>query len=396
MGSQEAFLASRYFGELELALEALGGVSQVAGLRDVASAEGLGTYVVGEAGLYEVIDGARVLLKVAGHIDALEVFGARSLIFLKDGEAYLFEGGEPRLALGGVVERGQAQVMARRGDEVWIATDVALWRLVRDAQRGDLLERYAPLGEVERLWASAKSSQLGYRLVDGSFGLLDLSQSPPQRVVIEAAGEALGGLYPSRDGRVLATLGGQLVEWAEQRWWWRTIDEARAEQVQGVGAVEALDSGSGAMWMLDPSGAKLWRVESSWSASAALPEALVEADVAWIKPMRGADLWVMSGAGAIYSLSVVKMERPTLLDPPDGPITFKAHIEPIGQAACQGCHVTGQGGALVRLASYEDWKSPRLPLLGSIRSGRMPKEAPPMPEFADLLEQWERDGFLEE
>lgn len=396
-------LFSSYEGELTLDEGVSVELERDERVLGVVKARDLGEFLGTSRGVYALVEGAREEV-VGGEIEGIAGLGAGAFVYVKGGEAYVYDGGDPTLLLGGVERRGEVKLLARSGDEVWLLTDEATWVVGLDALAGERLERLAALPEgVSALWGTTRASEVFYSMGAGEvFGLSRGEESVDVRRFEGMGGRGLEAAYPVREDRVLGVVDGELVEYVGERWWWRALglETPDADLTQTLAISHHVhDPTRSATWVITRDEPALYRVESSWTLKAEV-EATKLMSVTQLVAGEDGGLWLIKeeeGARVMSKWTHEALTPPPLLDAPEGPVTYEEHIRPVAEASCKGCHASGQGAAVVELLDYEDWSDPVWldQLTSSVEQGRMPKEARAIPEFADLLRQW-REGGLQE
>ena len=76
-------------------------------------------------------------------------------------------------------------------------------------------------------------------------------------------------------------------------------------------------------------------------------------------------------------------------------VTYEAHIRPIMEAQCTGCHGSGQGGEGLDLTTYDQVSRRYRSIIRSIENNSMPISWPLTPLEKALLAKWKQIGYPE-
>lgn len=397
-------------------------------LRGVVDVSQYALLVATNMGLYSVQeDGSRREL-VAGELQALVHYDERSVLYLKEGEVYRFDGAQPEVVLGGLERREDPVTgLFRSGRDLWFFSRGATWHMHQDPLKGTHLERleaFSPLPDA--LWGTLQATTYYYQSLDQPGLLFKVEQgaSGGGLTIETVTGQGMDlveAIYPLRGHRHLAIVRGLLAEQIDEQWWWRHPElEGTEERAKVEVLAHAHDPLTSASWLLtrpfgsgEPSDIALYRIESSWAVRAALPFEHVDqilkaldADTLRLHPQNTNSALFLSMGGArqtVLELEHEPMTRPALLDPPRGEVTYEEHVRPVAEIFCQECHTNGQGAAIFKIDGYQAWSDPIQfdIFLGSIERGSMPKEDEAVPPFSDelrgsfieSLKQWRDGGF---
>ncbi|MEQ8281062.1 MAG: hypothetical protein RMA76_36805 [Deltaproteobacteria bacterium] len=340
-----------------------------ASIRHVATL-GTATLVGGPAGLFEIgVDGLAAIDPTP--VSGLTTLDGVGIVVATASGVSIWNGSLEPSGLGDALATMSVDALARRGDELWLATNAELYRFVDDA----LVAFTALRGHAVGTYNGASRI-----LVETDGGYVALAEAPDGSWTTQTI-DGVDAVVPGANDRIFGLLDGALFERVSvsaDEVAWRPVALTDATEDPGAQGVTftALDPVTGGVWFATASG------------YARLTGATVERlDV----DVPGATSLLVSTDGTLFVTTDSTLERFGHDGPP---VTWANDVKPFAEANCARCHVTL--GIAHPLETYAAWVEEADLIIEEIAASRMPQDgAALVGGSAELIRRWKLGGFEE-
>lgn len=344
----------------------LGGVE----VRYVATL-GTAALVGGADGLFEIgVDGL-------APIDATPVTGLTTLdgvgiVVASATGVSLWNGTLEPSGLSDALSAMSVDALARRGDELWLATDAELYRFATNTlaafpsiPRGRALDTFTGAGRI---------------LVDTADGYVALAEATDGTWTTQPIDElAIETLVPGANDRIFGVVADVLLERvavSATEVAWRPVALTDAADDPGARDIRAaaLDPVTGGVWFATSTGLVELTGRTVERLDVALPDSFA---------------MTVSTDGTLWVATDTSLERFGHDGPP---VTWADDVKPFAEANCARCHVTL--GIAHPLETYETWVDEIDTIIEEVASSRMPQDgAALLGGSAELIRRWKNGGF---